>query len=306
MGANEIVRSRRLFWVALAALLLAALACNMGEVFQEDGYQVPAGEHVPYEQTQAEIQATQEAYFTDFDGPQVYSGNTNFSQENQARCDFGFPQGQNIEFEQAYTPGSADTPYGLDQVTVAVDGFMQTYDATGPNSYEFCRRVKTETDENGTEIAYRECLMFKENGFEVRSYYLEDPDNADWEEGWVQCYSDVFTEAQAQAPNNADPDGNFDGSWNSGPVCSESETPYSWQVSLIQDGDSVIGSVHFHKCPGGGQVGYSVTGTVVPGQAYIDLQGTKAGGAGDLYSSSPETQSFTFFPDSPPLPNFGE
>ncbi|MBN1669146.1 MAG: hypothetical protein JW862_18775 [Anaerolineales bacterium] len=304
MVRNEIVRSKRLFWLAFAMLLLAALACNAPGFEDDPAIRVPEGEHVSDEELRAEMDATYEAYFSDFDGEQYYSGNTIASEWIKPECDFGFPQGQNLQFDQAFTPGDEPVPYPRDQVSVSVDGFMQTYTQDGDSPYTFCRDVKKETGDNGKEILYKECLTFKHGGgFEVSVHRIEDPqNNYSWWDQNDLCYLDVF--APVPAPPQAE--GEFDGSWNSGPVCSESETPFSWQVSLIQNGDSVIGSVHFHKCPGGGQVGYSVTGTVVPGQEYIELQGTKAGGAGALHGSSPETQVFTFFPDSPPLPNFGE
>ena len=90
--------------------------------------------------------------------------------------------------------------------------------------------------------------------------------------------------------------------WDSGPLCGEEyETPYKWQVALIQSQEGTVnGTIRFHDCPGGGQVAYNVTGMPVAGEDFLTLTGTKAGGAGDLYTNSSETKYFIVRVGQPP------
>jgi hypothetical protein len=98
----------------------------------------------------------------------------------------------------------------------------------------------------------------------------------------------------------------WDKSWDSGPRCDEAyETPYRWQVSLLEgDLGNLSGTVHFHDCPGGGQVAYHIVGEMPLDGDTVVMSGTKVGGAGDLNENSPATQQFNIQLNAPPIPNF--
>jgi cell division septation protein DedD len=74
----------------------------------------------------------------------------------------------------------------------------------------------------------------------------------------------------------------FSGAWNSGKVCDESDesAPYSWGISLTQEGTKVTGSYYEHRCPGGGRAYYNLEGTATD-DAWLVLDGYKYDGRGD-------------------------
>ncbi len=84
----------------------------------------------------------------------------------------------------------------------------------------------------------------------------------------------------------------FAGSWNSRTACDEAEdAPYTWGISLTQNGSQVTGSMYYHKCPGGGRAYYEVSGTATTAE-FITLRAVKTGGRGDLNETT--LPAFTF------------
>jgi hypothetical protein len=97
----------------------------------------------------------------------------------------------------------------------------------------------------------------------------------------------------------------FDGEWHSTRECSELEPmPYRWRwaVGLDQDEKIVSGLIYFHKCPGGGQVAYWVSGEATM-EEFVVLEGTKVDGRGALYVNSPDQVRFRVVMEAPPEPN---
>ncbi len=98
---------------------------------------------------------------------------------------------------------------------------------------------------------------------------------------------------------------NWTGNWHSSYECNSDGPQFRWSVSLTQDGAGYVsGSIIFHKCPGGGQAGYTVTGRAT-GASTIQLLGTKGPPqAGALGNGAPATQTFTFAKGGPPNPDY--
>lgn len=96
---------------------------------------------------------------------------------------------------------------------------------------------------------------------------------------------------------------NFAGTWNSVGTCDNPSAPFRWSIGLTQQGAAVSGYINFHLCPGGGQVSYTVSGTATSASS-IQLSGTKAGGIGGLYDSTPNQVTFTVTKFGPPSPNY--
>jgi len=98
----------------------------------------------------------------------------------------------------------------------------------------------------------------------------------------------------------------WDTSWDSGPLCDEAnETRYRWSVSLLEgDLGNLSGTVHFHDCPGGGQVAYHIVGELPADSDVAIMSGTKVSGIGDLDENTPATQQFNIQLNRPPSPNF--
>ena len=88
----------------------------------------------------------------------------------------------------------------------------------------------------------------------------------------------------------------WDGDWTGAP-CNEPEAfAFKWMVSLEEtDQGTVVGTVRFHDCPGGGMVIYNVTGTPDPDTPQeIILEATKIGGTGARGDASPEDATYSF------------
>lgn len=133
----------------------------------------------------------------------------------------------------------------------------------------------------------------------------EDRTEDDLDSGQVVENDEEQSEQQPESdvePPDSVQEMDYNQTWDSGPLCGEEyETPYKWQVALIQSQEGTVnGTIRFHDCPGGGQVAYNVTGTPVAGEDFLTLTGTKAGGAGDLYTNSPETKYFIVRVGQPP------
>jgi|GEM_PF-2036930 len=98
----------------------------------------------------------------------------------------------------------------------------------------------------------------------------------------------------------------FAGTWKSQQTCADvSEATYqqTWQITLSQSSDQVSGTIYFHKCPGGGRVSYSVSGTALSGNNYISLNGSKSSSRGDLGSSAANSQTFIVGLNQAPCPD---
>ncbi len=94
---------------------------------------------------------------------------------------------------------------------------------------------------------------------------------------------------------------NFTGSYHSNQACAEGEdAPYTWGLTLRQDGMQVTGDLYYHNCPGGGRAYYTVRGTAVEGSTQITLHATKTGGRGDLGDAAVSSFDFTFTPGGEP------
>ncbi len=92
--------------------------------------------------------------------------------------------------------------------------------------------------------------------------------------------------------------------WHSSSVCNEAEgTLYGWQwlVSLNQSGDSVSGSIYFHKCPGGGRASYSLTGKANADGSFA-VNGTRGDSRGPLANTAPRQRNFVLREGQPPNP----
>jgi hypothetical protein len=97
----------------------------------------------------------------------------------------------------------------------------------------------------------------------------------------------------------------FEGTWRGAACGAGEDPPFRWQVSLSQNMDgSVTGDVYFHKCPGGGQAFYRLSGKHVIGEAFVKLEGVKTGGRGPLGESSASQVDFIFNRDGTISPNF--
>ncbi len=95
--------------------------------------------------------------------------------------------------------------------------------------------------------------------------------------------------------------------WTSYQSCGEVSEPeygYKWSISLYQDGSDVTGNIYFHDCPGGGRVSYALSGTAAVDADIFILNGTKNGGQGGLYSSTPASAQFTVGMEYSPNPNY--
>lgn len=95
--------------------------------------------------------------------------------------------------------------------------------------------------------------------------------------------------------------------WTSTVVCPDVFDPNygaRWTVDLEETEVGVSGNIHFHACPGGGRLSYSVTGDLPkPGETMV-LDGTKSTGRGGLFASGPETATFTLDRYGAPNPAF--
>ena len=98
----------------------------------------------------------------------------------------------------------------------------------------------------------------------------------------------------------------FAGAWHSAGTCDNPAAPFRWSVALTQQGAEVNGSISFHKCPGEGQVTYSVSGTATSAQT-IQLSGVKSGGSpGGIGVTAPAQMTFTIAHLGPPSPNLAD
>lgn len=95
---------------------------------------------------------------------------------------------------------------------------------------------------------------------------------------------------------------NFTGSYHSDEACPEGgeDAPYTWGLTLRQDGMQVFGDLYYHRCPGGGRAYYTVRGTAVEGATTLTLRATKTGGRGDLGDMAVSEFDFTFSPGGEP------
>lgn len=95
------------------------------------------------------------------------------------------------------------------------------------------------------------------------------------------------------------------GSWNSGLDCATGGQ--SWAITLVQRFSEVEGRVSFHACPGGGRVGYNVTGTIAIGEGDEGLlmEGTICCivGSDGVGSGQPSSRQFFIQPGVAPEPN---
>ena len=95
--------------------------------------------------------------------------------------------------------------------------------------------------------------------------------------------------------------------WRSPLVCDEvNEQNFSrkWSISLLLNNSDVTGSIYFHSCPGGGRVIYNLSGNVAGSYNTYNLTGTKSGGQGELYFTSPATTQFSLVYNASPAPNY--
>ncbi|MCO5200296.1 MAG: hypothetical protein M9925_01125 [Chloroflexi bacterium] len=77
-------------------------------------------------------------------------------------------------------------------------------------------------------------------------------------------------------------------------------------MALTQQGAEVGGFISFHRCPGEGQVTYSVSGTATSAPT-IQLTGVKSGGSpGGIGVTAPAQVTFTIAPFGPPSPNLAD
>lgn len=77
-------------------------------------------------------------------------------------------------------------------------------------------------------------------------------------------------------------------------------------MGLTQQGAEVYGSISFHKCPGEGQVTYSVSGKATTSQT-VELIGVKSGGSpGGIGVTAPTQMTFTIAKLGPPSPNLAD
>lgn len=98
-----------------------------------------------------------------------------------------------------------------------------------------------------------------------------------------------------------------DATWKSATPCpgiSEQNYAQKWSVSLQQNASGVTGNIYFHACPGEGRVSYTLSGPVSEDGVVYNLSGTKSGGRGVLYSTSPYSQTFVLTKGQAPVPNF--
>lgn len=113
------------------------------------------------------------------------------------------------------------------------------------------------------------------------------------------------TTAPTATPTTA-PITNFAGNWHSAGTCDNPAAPYRWSVALTQQGAQVSGSISFHKCPGEGQVTYSVSGTATSAQT-VELAGVKSGGSpGGIGVTAPPQVTFTIAKSGSPSPNLAD
>lgn len=92
----------------------------------------------------------------------------------------------------------------------------------------------------------------------------------------------IFGPTDTPGPSPTVEPRDFSGSWNSGKVCDEADesAPYTWGITLTQDGNKVTGTYYEHKCPGGGRAYYNLEGTATD-DAWLVLDGYKYDGRGD-------------------------
>jgi len=97
----------------------------------------------------------------------------------------------------------------------------------------------------------------------------------------------------------------YAGTWHSTGLCGEQdEFPYHWSVSIMEHRDeNLVGTIHFHNCPNGGQAIYHVTGQVPSNSDTLTLQGTLSDAWGDLEDTARESVTFTVSPNGAPQPN---
>ncbi|PLW67125.1 hypothetical protein C0039_18600 [Pseudohalioglobus lutimaris] len=112
--------------------------------------------------------------------------------------------------------------------------------------------------------------------------------------------------APAPVPDPAPVYTQFAGRWNSKGKCRDApDAPFRWVVNLTQNGNSVSGSIGFHKCPGGGRASFNVSGTAGTGPK-VTLKGSlfsSRGPLADVVRRNP-SPTFTLQKGGAPSPNY--
>lgn len=102
-------------------------------------------------------------------------------------------------------------------------------------------------------------------------------------------------------------------SWSGPAECGDEvdeSANWRWRVSLMPDGKGgMVGTIHFHDCPGGGRVAFHVTLVSESEDGVLSLVGERTGGDGALAYDDPtipDSEHFTVKIGEAPFPNFSE
>ncbi|MCJ7623248.1 MAG: hypothetical protein MUO76_07075 [Anaerolineaceae bacterium] len=102
-------------------------------------------------------------------------------------------------------------------------------------------------------------------------------------------------------------------SWSGPPECGDEvdeSANWRWRVSLMPDGmGGMVGTIHFHDCPGGGRVAYHVTLVSESEDGVLSLVGNRTGSSGALGYDDPtipDSETFTVKIGEAPFPNYSE